>query len=102
MNQYDIEREMVQEVIDGNVYDFTKFIKQENMEEELAELLFVWSTFRSQPEKMAAALSRHIAGIACRAAKEKATEEICATDMLRDYYDTKYQELKDRRLEDES
>lgn len=71
MNRQEFEQMLVSDLVDGNSYDITKYIKPDQLEEELAELMFTWSTFQSDPVKLQDALKRHLVGIVNRIVAEQ-------------------------------
>lgn len=66
MNRQEFEQMLVSDLVDGNSYDITKYIKPEQLEEELAELMFTWSTFQTDPVRLQEALKRHLVGMVNR------------------------------------
>ena len=66
MNRQDFEQMLISDLVDGNSYDIVKYIKPQDLDEELAELMFTWSTFQSDPVKLQEAMKRHLVGMVNR------------------------------------
>lgn len=90
MNRQEFEQMLVSDLVDGNSYDITKYIKPDQLEEELAELMFTWSTFQSEPFKLQDALKRHLVGMVNRIVAEQDLPEWEPTEEDK-YYE--FQEL---------
>lgn len=96
------ETELYKEILDGGVYDVTKHIPKDTLEEELAELLYTWSVFKDS-ERFAGAMQRHIKVMCARIADhvenmEKLSKNY-AEDQMLEYADHWHDEIKDRKLE---
>lgn len=104
MNRQEFEQMLVSDLIDGHTYDITKYIAPKDLEEELAELMFTWSTFQSDPVKLQGAMQRHLVGLINRIVEEKNLPEYEPTeeDEYMRFLDHVHQERKDRRAERES
>ena len=90
MNRQEFEQMLISDLVDGNSYDITKYIKPQDLEEELAELIFTWSTFQSDPVKLQEALKRHLVGMVNRIVVEQNLPEWEPTEEDK-YYE--FQEL---------
>lgn len=90
--------DLMKELNDGAPYDVTCHIKPENLEEELAELLYTWSVFESNPAKLQGAMRRHIEKLCERIAEEQMSCQDKEAEWL-DACDRYYDERKDREAE---
>lgn len=80
MNRQEFEQMLISDLVDGNSYDVTKYIKPKDMEEELAELMSTWAAFETDPIKLQGALKRHLVGLVNRIVKEQDLPEYEMTD----------------------
>lgn len=104
MNSQEFEQMLISDLVDGNSYDITKYIKPTDLEEELAEMIFTWSTFQSDPIKLQGAMKRHLVGLVNRIVKEKDLPEYEPTeeDKYYEFQEMMHEQRNDRRMERES
>jgi hypothetical protein len=100
MNRQEFEQMLISDLFDGNSYDITKYIKPTELEEELAELIFTWSTFQSDPQRLQGAMKRHLEKLVNRIVKDQDLPEYepTAEDKYYEYQEHLYEERRDRGL----
>ena len=86
----------------GNVQDVVNMIPGRYHEEELVNLLFIWSQYRNDPQQLVSNLNNHIAALICEAAQnvEELDIEQRERDCCRDADDA-YQEMRRDRMREE-
>ena len=104
MNRQEFEQMLISDLVDGNSYDITKYIKPANLEEELAELMATWATFQSDPQRLQEAIKRHLVGLVNRIIQEQNLPEYEPTEEDKYYEFQEYlrEERDDRRISRES
>lgn len=100
MNRQEFEQMLISDLVDGNSYDITKYINPKYLEEELAELIFTWSTFEKDPVKLQGAMKRHLVKLVNRIVKDQDLPEYEPTDEDNYYAHQEYlyEERKDRGM----
>lgn len=96
------EKELLDEMKRGNVQDVVNFIPARYHEEELVNLLFIWSEYRNDPQKLVSEMNNHVAKLICEAAQniEDLDTEQRERDCCRDIDDA-YQEMRRDRMKEE-
>jgi hypothetical protein len=59
MNKYDIEDELLTNILNGDVYEVTSKMPKDMLENEFADFLYTWSVF-NKSERFQGAMARHI------------------------------------------
>lgn len=96
------EQDLFADMTSGKTLDVLQFIPARYYEEELAEILWIWSEYRNDPQALVSKLNNHVARLICEAANN--IEEIEAKqsdeDRLLDSYNAHQECLRDRRAEE--
>jgi len=100
--KYDNATKLLRHIYYGDVYEVTEQVPKSQLEEELAELIYTWSVFESNPEKLRAAMLNQIKSMCKRIAEssdcESASDEDFESRWLEEC-DRYYDEKKDREAE---
>ncbi len=104
MDRQEFEQMLISDLVDGQSYDITKYINPIDMEEELAELIFTWSTFQHDPQLLQDAMKRHLVRLVNRIVKEQDLPEYEPTeeDKYYEFHELLREQRNDRRMERES
>jgi hypothetical protein len=84
MNKYELQYYYLNEIQTGHPDDFLCDLDAEVIHEEFSNILFVWSKYRLNPEKLRQAMSNEIAAMICRATKS-APDVVLTKEDYRDY-----------------
>jgi hypothetical protein len=100
MNRQEFEQMMISNLVDGDSYEITRYIDPKYLEEELAELIFTWSTFQTDPQRLQEAMKRHLVGLVNRVIKQQNLPEYEPTeeDKYYEFQEYLYEERKDRGM----
>lgn len=96
------ENNLFADLTNGNALDVLCHIPARYYEEELAEILWIWSEYRNDPKTLVSKLNNKVAALICEAAnniEENAIEQ-SEEDMRRDAYDWHQDSLRDRRAQE--
>ena len=100
--KYDNATKLLRHIYYGDVYEVTEKINKSRLEEELAELIYTWSVFESNPEKLRAAMLTQIKSMCKRIAESRDYEADSEEDFESRWLescDRYYDEKKDREAE---
>jgi hypothetical protein len=86
MNQYELQQYYLNEIQTGHPDDFLCDLDADVIQEEFSNILFVWSKYRLNPEKLRQAMSNEIAAMLCRATQSAPDVVLTAAD-YQDYAD---------------
>lgn len=96
------ERDLFDDMTNGKTFDVLQYIPARYYEEELAEILFIWSEYRNDPVQLVSKLNNHVAKLIVEAASnvEEFSEQQSDEDRRREMLDWHQECLRDRRAQE--